>query len=210
MRPFTVNEWRGQNIITKHLIINVMKLFFFDLETTGTNPGRHGIHQISGEIVIDGATKERFDFKVQPNPQAQIEEAALKVGGVTKEQIMSYPPMYDIYRKVINLLEKYVDKFNKKDKYFLVGFNNASFDNQFFRGFFLQNGDEYFGSWFWSNSFDVMVLATPFLAEKRAEMANFKLATVAKALGIEVSEDNLHDATYDIALTKGIFDIVTK
>lgn len=118
--------------------------------------------------------------------------------------------MYDIYRKLINMLEKYVDKYNKKDKYFLVGFNNASFDNQFLRGFFLQNGDQYFGSWFWSNSFDVMVLATPYLAANRAEMENFKLATVAKALGIEVSEDNLHDASYDIALTKGIFQIVTK
>ena len=31
-----------------------MKLLFFDLETTGTNPGRNGIHQISGSIVIDG------------------------------------------------------------------------------------------------------------------------------------------------------------
>jgi DNA polymerase III, epsilon subunit and related 3''-5'' exonucleases len=187
-----------------------MKLFFFDLETTGTNPGRHGIHQISGEIMVDGVTREQFDFKVRPNPQAQIEEDALKVGGVTKEQILAYPPMYDIYRKLINMLEKYVDKYNKKDKYFLVGFNNASFDNQFLRGFFLQNGDQYFGSWFWSNSFDVMVLATPYLAANRAEMENFKLATVAKALGIEVSEDNLHDASYDIALTKGIFQIVTK
>lgn len=187
-----------------------MKLFFFDLETTGTNPGRHGIHQISGEIMVDGVTREQFDFKVRPNPQAQIEEDALNVGGVTKEQILAYPPMYDIYRKLINMLEKYVDKYNKKDKYFLVGFNNASFDNQFLRGFFLQNGDQYFGSWFWSNSFDVMVLATPYLAANRAEMENFKLATVAKALGIEVSEDNLHDASYDIALTKGIFQIVTK
>ena len=160
--------------------------------------------------MIDGVTKEQFDFKVRPNPQAQIEEDALKVGGVTKEQILAYPPMYDIYRKLINMLEKYVDKYNKKDKYFLVGFNNASFDNQFLRGFFLQNGDQYFGSWFWSNSFDVMVLATPYLAANRAEMENFKLATVTKALGIEVSEDNLHDASYDIALTKGIFQIVTK
>lgn len=40
------------------------KLFFYDLETTGTNPGRHGIHQISGEIVIDGKTVETFDYKV--------------------------------------------------------------------------------------------------------------------------------------------------
>lgn len=29
-----------------------MKLLFFDLETTGTNPGKNGIHQISGEIVL--------------------------------------------------------------------------------------------------------------------------------------------------------------
>lgn len=187
-----------------------MKLFFFDIETTGTNPARHGIHQISGEIMIDGVTKEQFDFKVRPNPQAQIEEEALKVAGVTKEQILAYPPMYDIYRKIINMLEKYVDRYNKKDKYFLVGFNNASFDNQFLRGFFLQNGDQYFGSWFWSNSFDVMILATPYLAEKRPDMENFKLATVAKALGVDVSEDSLHDASYDIYLTKAIYQIVSE
>lgn len=46
-----------------------MKLFFFDLETTGTNPARHGIHQISGEIVVDGETKESFDYHVRPNPK---------------------------------------------------------------------------------------------------------------------------------------------
>lgn len=45
-----------------------MKLFFFDLETTGVNPARNGIHQISGEIVINGETMETFDFHVQPNP----------------------------------------------------------------------------------------------------------------------------------------------
>lgn len=106
------------------------------------------------------------------------------------------------------MLAKYVDKFNKKDKFFLVGYNNASFDNQFLRGFFLQNGDNYFGSWFWSNSIDVMVLASNKLVERRAEMENFKLSTVAKFLGIQVSEDNLHDAFYDIYLTKAIFDIV--
>lgn len=33
-----------------------MKLFFYDLETTGLDCERHGIHQISGAIVIDGET----------------------------------------------------------------------------------------------------------------------------------------------------------
>lgn len=186
-----------------------MKLVFFDLETTGTNPGKHGIHQISGQIVIDGVVKESFDFHVQPNPKALIEEEALKVGGVTREQIFAYPPMQQVYQEFVAMLSKYVDKFNKKDKFFLVGYNNAAFDNQFLRGFFLQNGDVYFGSWFWSNSIDVMVLASAYLATRRPEMENFKLSTVAKTLGIVVNDDSLHDAMYDIELTKAVFDIVT-
>lgn len=185
-----------------------MKLFFFDLETTGINPGRNGIHQISGEIVIDGETKECFNFHVCPNPKATIEPQALAVSGVTKEQILAYPSMGSIHAKLTAILEKYVDKFDKKDKFFLVGYNNASFDNQFLRGFFLQNGDNYFGSWFWSNSIDVMVLATAYLAEKRPQMVDFKLATVAGFLGVNVDSSSLHDADYDIQLTKAIYEIV--
>nr|DAT40402.1 MAG TPA: DNA polymerase III subunit alpha [Caudoviricetes sp.] len=187
-----------------------MKLVFFDLETTGTNPGKHGIHQISGQIVIDGVIKETFDFHVQPNPRAMIEDEALKVGGVTREQILAYPPMQQVYQEFVAMLGKYVDKFNKKDKFFLVGYNNAAFDNQFLRGFFLQNGDVYFGSWFWSNSIDVMVLASAYLATRRPDMENFKLSTVAKNLGVNVNDESLHDAMYDIELTKAVFDIVTR
>lgn len=187
-----------------------MKALFFDLETTGTYPGKHGIHQISGMIVIDGEIKEKFDFKVRPNPKAEILDEALNVAGVTREQIMAYPPMEEVYRKFVDeILAKYVDRYNKKDKFFLVGYNNASFDNQFLRGWFLQNGDQYFGSWFWANCIDVMVLATPYLAARRAEMENFKQGTVAKFLGIQVDDTKLHDALYDIEICKAIFDIVT-
>nr|DAJ89854.1 MAG TPA: DNA polymerase III subunit alpha [Caudoviricetes sp.] len=187
-----------------------MKLVFFDLETTGTNPGKHGIHQISGQIVIDGVIKETFDFHVQPNPKALIEDEALKVGNVTREQILAYPPMQQVYQEFVSMLGKYVDKFNKKDKFFLVGYNNAAFDNQFLRGFFLQNGDVYFGSWFWANSIDVMVLASAYLATRRPDMENFKLSTVARTLGVDVQSESLHDAMYDIELTKAVFDIITK
>lgn len=187
-----------------------MKLLFFDLETTGTNPGKHGIHQISGQIVIDGVIKETFDFHVQPNPKALIEDEALKVGNVTREQILAYPPMQQVYQEFVSMLGKYVDKFNKKDKFFLVGYNNAAFDNQFLRGFFLQNDDVYFGSWFWANSIDVMVLASAYLATRRPDMENFKLSTVARTLGVDVQSESLHDAMYDIELTKAVFDIITK
>lgn len=179
------------------------------METTGTMPNKHGIHQISGEITIDGETKETFDFKVRPNPKAEITQEALDVAGVTKEQILAYPPMEVIFAQFISMLDKYVDRFDKKDKFFLAGFNNASFDNNFLRGWFLQNGDKYFGSWFWANSIDLMVMATPYLASKRADMENFKLSTVAAALGVNIEERKLHDASYDIWLTKAIFDIVS-
>lgn len=184
------------------------KLFFYDLETTGTNPGRHGIHQISGEIVIDGKTVETFDFKVQPNPKAQIEDAALEVGDVTREQIMAYPPMGQVYTQLVAMLSKYVDKFDKTDKFHLVGYNNRGFDDNFLRGFFLQNGDKFFGSFFWADSIDVLVLASTFLADRRAELQNFKLATVADFLGIDTTAGKLHDASFDIYVTKAVFDFI--
>ena len=186
-----------------------MKAFYFDLETTGVNFWQHGIHQISGAIEIDGEVKESFDFKVAPHPKAKIEDEALKVGGVTLEQIQAYPPMVQVYSEIIAMLSKYVDKYNKKDKFFLIGYNNAAFDNQFFRAFFVQNNDQYFGSWFWSSSLDVMVLATQHLKEQRHLMTDFKLKTVAAQLGFDIDETKLHDAEYDIMLTRAIYQTVT-
>ena len=186
-----------------------MKLLFFDLETTGIKYWRNGVHQISGEIVIDGVTKESFTFNVCPHPQCEIEEEALRICNVSKEQIQAYPPMREVYVKFVNMLSKYVDKFDKKDKFFLVGYNNASFDNHFLKAFFVQNGDHYFYSWFWVNSIDVMVLSTQHLMRKRHEMTDFKQETVARALGIQIDSAKLHDASYDIQLTKEIYNRIS-
>jgi len=185
-----------------------MKLFYFDLETTGVLVNRNGIHQISAIIEIDGEVKERLDLRVQPNPRAKIEEEALKVAGVTKEQILAYPPMDVIYKQLIVILNKYIDKYNKKDKFTLIGYNNASFDNGFLRAWFKQNGDNYFGSYFWANSLDAMVLASYYLKERRSELINFKQSTVAEFLGINVEEDKLHDALYDVEICRAIYQTI--
>ncbi len=185
-----------------------MKLLFFDLETTGIKYWKNGIHQISGEIVIDGETKETFNYNVCPNPQCEVDETALQVCGVTREQIFAYPDMHEVYLEFVNMLSKYVDKYNKDDKFFLVGYNNASFDNSFLKAFFVQNGDSFFYSWFWVNSIDVMVLATQHLMMKRHLMKDFKQETVARTLGIELDSSKLHDAAYDIWLTRQIYEAV--
>ena len=186
----------------------MQKLFFFDLETTGVKYWKNGIHQISGAIQIDGEIVETFDIKVQPYKAAIIEDEALAIAGITRDDLKAYMPMNVAYKQIIDILGKYVNKFNKKDKFHLAGYNNASFDNQFFRAFFVQSGDQYFGSWFWSDSIDVMVLASNRLKEERASLENFKLATVATYLGIAIDESRLHDALYDIELTRKIFNIV--
>lgn len=186
-----------------------MKLFYFDLETTGVRHWKNGIHQISGAIEIDGEIKEYFNFNVKPYAHALIEEEALKVANITLQDLETYKEMKDVYKEIISMLGKYVDKFNKSDKFFLVGYNNASFDNAFFRAFFVQNNDNYFGSWFWSSTIDVMILAGQYLIDKRHTMVDFKQSTVAKTLGIQVDEERLHDAEYDVNLLIGIYKIVT-
>lgn len=194
------------------------KLFFFDLETTGLKYWRNGIHQISGEITVDGETKEQFNFKVKPYHACDIDDDALNIAGITRDDLLIYLEMKDVYIQIEKMLSKYVDKFDKTDKFHLVGYNNSGFDNAFFRAFFVQNASDkksaeygnYFGSWFWSDSIDVMVLSSNYLKKERHKLTDFKLSTVAKYLGIEVDETKLHDAMYDIYLTKEIYNRVTE
>ena len=198
----------NQNLFSTTKMTKTVKMFY-DLETTGLDVGKHGIHHISGLLEVNDEIKEKFDFKVKPFPKAIIDPAALAVGKVTEEQIMAYEPMEKVYKKILMMLSKYVDRFNPKEKIFLVGFNNARFDDEHLRKWFEQNGDTFFGSWFWGESLDVRVMAGQYLQERRSSMPSFKLRRVALELGIELDNDRLHDAEYDIYLTREIYRIVT-
>lgn len=183
--------------------------FFFDLETTGTNYTKNSIHQIAGMVEVDEEVIEKFDIKTRPHPKAIIEPEAMTVCGVTKEQILGYQDMKLAHKELIALLDKYIDKYNPKDKAYLVGYNNRAFDDPFLRKWFEQNGDSYMGSWFWSDSLDVLSLASEYLIDRRATMSSFKLLRVARELGIVVEKDKLHEAGYDVYLTREVYRIVT-
>jgi DNA polymerase-3 subunit epsilon len=186
------------------------KLFFYACETTGVKYWQNAIHQISGCIEIDGVVMEYFDYKVRPFEDAVIDEEALKIGRVTRAEIEQYPHRDVVFKQLIVMLAKYVDRFDKGDKFFLVGFNNANFDNNFFRQFFILCGDDkYFGAWFWANSIDVMVLAAQYFMRVRKHMTNFKQATVARQCGVIVDDTKLHDAEYDVELLRAIYKEVT-
>jgi DNA polymerase-3 subunit epsilon len=51
-------------------------------------------------------------------------------------------------------------------------------------------------------------MASVFLKDRRKLMPNFKLSTVAKELGMEVKDESLHDAVYDIELTEKIYNLI--
>jgi DNA polymerase-3 subunit epsilon len=182
-----------------------MKQIFIDVETTGVNHWQHSVHQISGGIYIDNILMETFDLKVKPHEKSIIDPEALKIGNLTLQQINSYPHRKEAYNSLIKSLSKYVSRYDKNDKFFFCAYN-SHFDNAFMRAFFKQNNDDFFGSFFWSSTIDVMVLAAEKLKNVRHQMPNFQLMTVAKHLGIEVEEDKAHDGYYDITITKKLYD----
>jgi len=183
--------------------------FFYDIETTGVKPTQHSIHQIAGIIEVDGVVAEEFDLKTRPHPKAKVEPEALKLCGVTELDLLSYPDMKTAHSTLRRILKKYVNPFEPKDRMHQVGFNNRAFDDIFLRKWFEQCGDDYYMSWFYPDSLDVMVLASQYLLDRRPHMPSFKLKRVAMELGIEVDKDKLHDGLYDVKLTREIYRIVT-
>lgn len=189
-----------------------IKIFAVDVETTGTNPGQHSIWQIAGIVLIDGKEKERFEILMQPNPKAKIDPDAFNPSkDKTPEQVQAaidklktYMPFEQGYQTLLGILSKYVDKYDKTDKFFFLA-HNAGFDNDFLRGLFKQNGDDYFGSWFWPDYLCTRVLAIRQFMPIRHTLPNFQLMTVARQVGINIDESRLHDAVYDIELTIEIF-----
>ena len=181
-----------------------MKLFYYDVETCGLKPNLHSIHQLSAIIEIDGRVVETLDLKMRPHPKSKIEPMALSTCGVTEEQIRAYPDPVQQFKRLKAVLAKYVDPHNPKDKMFRAGFNNAKFDNEFLVTWFALNNDESHFMYFWPDCIDVMVLASSYLAPIRHTLPSFKLHRVATTLGITLDNTKLHNALYDVELTREI------
>ena len=112
----------------------------------------------------------------------------------------------EAYKLITSILMEYVSKFDTSDKLHLCGYNIMYFDNDFLRAFWLRNNDKYFGSFFWSDSIDVMSEASSFLRHIRSTIKSFKLMEVAKILKIPIDKSKFHDAMYDTEITMEIFD----
>lgn len=187
----------------------MLKFCFIDTETTGTDCKKHGIHQLS--LIIDMMdesgnmlTVEKRDFHVCPDPSLEIDPKALEVSGVNAEDFKLNDSEKVFHDKFVQLLSKYRQKYNKRDRFYFVGYN-GKFDADMVNELFKRVGDPYFFGIFWYPILDVALLSLFPIIRQRPFMENFKIGTVCKEYGIEISDDGLHDAMYDIEVTRDLF-----
>jgi len=182
-----------------------MKKIYIDLETTGLRSSSCAIHQVSGMIEV-GSGSWTFDYKVKPHPDALYEQG-WDVGGVTRDEVENYTLSHlDFHRDFTKLLATHVNKFDKTDKLFWIGYNSR-FDEDFMRALFRRCGDNFFGSYFWTPSLCVMNKAAFDLAPVRNTLPNFQLSTVYQHY-FDEELAGAHDGLSDILATKRILHAI--
>jgi len=188
-----------------------VKNIYIDVETTGLNPSTCAIWQLSGIIEIDGIEREIFNLFARPDPDQTINIAAMDATKYTLEKLIKHTlSQADLYLRFLYILDNYINKFDKNDKFNFIGYNSHSFDSNFIRALFTRNNNNFYGSYFYYPSIDVMILAAFAAIGQRDKLSDFKLTTVAESLGLTVDIAKAHNALYDVELTRDIYKLIVK
>jgi len=174
------------------------KFLWIDTETTGLDSVKNDVIQMSGIIQINDKIEETFDIRCQPFDFSTITKEAYEKHKITEERLRLYQPPQEAYKEIMGIFGKYVNKYDKNDKFIPCG-QNFDFDLRFMNQFFIKNGDKYFHSWTTHTGIDLMHLASILKAFGCIEAENLKLDTIAKLLGVS---NEAHNALSDITATK--------
>jgi DNA polymerase-3 subunit epsilon len=181
-----------------------MKVFWFDLETSGLDPAAHGIISLAYIVEIDGEEKEKGELRSNCKNK-DITSSALEINGFTREEISEFPCPRDMFKKLIKTLSRYIDRFDPDDK-FTAGGYNVGFDLGFLRQLWLDCGDKYFGSYFSFGTIDPAQIVR-FLAYFGYDFpTKLTLSSLAGSLDLKVKK--AHDALADIRLTKDVVEVL--
>ncbi len=179
------------------------KVICIDTETTGLDCAKHGIRELAYIIEIDGKAKEYGLFKINPltfNKKVQINQKALDISHKTLEEITSsdYLDSKGCFETFIEILDNYLNKSDKEDKFTIVGYN-TSFDIGFLKEWFKDNDIVFFNSYFSYKHLDVFALVGYFKYLGFIETSNDRLETICKYYNIPL---DAHNALDDIQATK--------
>ena len=177
------------------------KIIFIDTETGGVNPEKAALIQLSGIIRIDKKDVEKFNFYIKPFENSEVNEKALEVQGRTLEELKTdkYLEEKEVYKQFIDILDKYVDKYDRTDKFVVAGYN-VRFDVDILKAFFQRHGNNFLFSYLDSSMLDPLYsIRLLQIAEILPVLENNKLETWCKHFGIELKA---HDNLEDIEATK--------
>lgn len=180
-----------------------MKLLFIDTETTGLNPGVNGLVQVAGIVEIDGVIKEEFNLWMKPFKGDMINPSALETIGKTLNDLEKLGEPSIAYREIITIFDRYIDKFNKKDKFYLVG-QNPSFDKAFLDYFFNRFNNPYLYAYIFYHLIDLVAISAAFKLAGVIEIDKLNLDSMAEYF--KLTRDK-HDALSDVKLTRDLFYI---
>ena len=184
-----------------------MKVLWFDTETTGLNAVVNDVIQLSGVIEVDGENKESFDIRCQPHNYENISQEALDVHGISIEELKGYQSPKKAHAEFLDILGKYVSKFDRDDKFWPGGYN-VKFDLDFVAEWFKKCGDRYFGSWQNWRALDPLPMVNLLAySGKLPPLPNHKLETICGHFKIEIKA---HDALSDVEATVKLFHIIRK
>lgn len=180
-----------------------MKLLFLDTETTGLNP------EINGVIQVAMCYEDSYiDYRIRPPKGTVYDKEALKINGITKKQIKKFERSDVQLKEIIKWMGWRVGKYDKNDKFVLVGYN-VKFDKDFMFAWAEKEGFNFLGSYIDHRVIDVLTLArtAQFLKQLPGEPENFKLETICKLYGIEPGG---HDALEDMFAVRKLFYEIIK
>lgn len=186
-----------------------MKVFWFDVETSGTDAKKHGIISLAYIVEINGGEVEHGELFANPAVDGkEIDEAALTINGFSRSDLEDFGAPQSMYAALYSVLTSYVDKYDKADKFIAAGYN-VEFDIAFLRELWLRCGDTYFGSLFAFGAIDPSKIVR-FLQYYRLApyTTSGTLREIAKLYGIDPGES--HDAVDDIRATKRIVDAIRR
>lgn len=181
------------------------KIIFIDTETGGVNAEKSALIQLSGIIEVDGTEKEKFNFYIRPFENSEVNEKALEVQGRTLEELGTekYIDESIIYKKFLEILDKYIDKYDKNDKFIVAGYN-VKFDIDILKALFERNNNKFLFSYFNSSMLDPLYSVRLLqVAGMLPVLENNKLETWCKYFNIELKA---HDSLQDITATKKLIE----
>lgn len=182
------------------------KICYFDTETTGTDQVKNDIVQFAYIIEIDDKIEDEGSIYIQPCSFENIEPAALQVNNLTIEQLKTFDEPQVAYKKIKKLFGKYIDKYDRSDKFAPAGYH-VRFDMDFLKEFFIKNNDVYFGSWFNYHFIDPLQLLYWLEHIGKISLPDYKLTTVCEHFDIELEA---HEALSDIRATRQLIKLLLK